>query len=62
MEGNVITLQEIFSFKQQRIDADGNVKGIFRFHGVRPKFIERFKVSGIHVPMDLFDPSKAWEV
>jgi pilus assembly protein CpaF len=62
MEGNVITLQEIFSFKQQRIDTDGNVKGIFRFHGVRPKFIERFKVSGINVPMDLFDPSRALEI
>jgi pilus assembly protein CpaF len=62
MEGNVITLQEIFSFKQQRIDSDGNVKGIFRFHGVRPKFIERFKVSGIKMPMDLFDPSKVLEV
>jgi pilus assembly protein CpaF len=62
MEGNVITLQEIFSFKQQRIDPDGNVKGIFRFNGVRPKFIERFKVSGINVPMDLFDPSKVFEV
>jgi len=62
MEGNVITLQEIFSFKQHRIDSDGNVRGIFRFHGVRPKFIERFKVSGINVPMDLFDPSKVLEV
>ena len=62
MEGNIITLQEIFSFKQQRIDPDGNVKGIFRFHGVRPKFIERFKVSGIQVPMDLFDPSQVLEV
>jgi pilus assembly protein CpaF len=62
MEGNVITLQEIFSFKQHRIDSDGNVRGIFRFHGVRPKFIERFSVSGINVPMDLFDPSKVLEV
>jgi len=62
MEGNVITLQEIFSFKQQRIDAEGNVRGIFRYHGVRPKFIERFKISGIEVPMDLFDPSKVAQV
>jgi pilus assembly protein CpaF len=58
MEGNVITLQEIFKFTQQRIDSHGNIKGIFRFHGVRPKFIERFKVSGINVSMDLFDPSR----
>jgi pilus assembly protein CpaF len=62
MEGNVITTQEIFKFKQQRIDSDGNIKGVFRFLGVRPKFIERFKVSGINVSMDLFDPSKAIEV
>jgi pilus assembly protein CpaF len=62
MEGNVITLQEIFSFEQHRIGSDGNVRGIFRFHGVRPKFIERFKVSGINVSMDLFDPSKVLEV
>jgi pilus assembly protein CpaF len=62
MEGDVITLQEIFSFKQERIDSQGNVKGIFRFHGVRPKFVERFKISGIDVPMELFDPNIAIEV
>jgi pilus assembly protein CpaF len=62
MEGNVITLQEIFSFKQQRIDAEGNVKGFFRFHGVRPKFIERFKVSGIKAQAEVFDPSKVVQV
>jgi pilus assembly protein CpaF len=62
MEGNVITLQEIFSFKQERIGAEGKVRGIFRFHGVRPKFIERFKMSGINVPMNIFDPSKVIEV
>jgi pilus assembly protein CpaF len=62
MEGNIITMQEVFSFKQQRIDAEGKVRGFFRFHGVRPKFIDRFKVSGIDVPMDLFDPSKVYEV
>jgi pilus assembly protein CpaF len=62
MEGNVITLQEIFSFKQERIDTEGKVRGIFRFHGVRPKFIERFKMGGINVPMNIFDPSKVIEV
>ncbi len=62
MEGNVITLQEIFSFKQHRIDTEGNVRGVFRFHGVRPKFVERFKISGIDVSTDLFDPSKAVEI
>jgi pilus assembly protein CpaF len=62
MEGNVITLQEIFSFKQQRIDAEGKVRGVFRFHGVRPKFIERFKISGIKAQAEIFDPSKVVQV
>ena len=42
MEGDIITMQEIFSFKQTRVDAQGNVKGFFKFQGVRPKFIEKF--------------------
>ena len=62
MEGNVITLQEIFSFQQKNLDKEGNVKGAFRFNGVRPKFIERFKISGLNIPMDRFDPSKVVEV
>jgi pilus assembly protein CpaF len=62
MEGNVITLQEVFSFQQTKIDPDGNVKGRFKFHGVRPKFIERFNMAGIQVSQDLFDPTKVIEV
>jgi pilus assembly protein CpaF len=62
MEGNVITLQEVFSFQQTRIDPEGNIKGRFKFHGVRPKFIEKFKIAGIPVSQDLFDPSKYIEV
>jgi len=62
MEGNVITMQEIFSFEKTRVDMDGRVKGRFVFHGVRPKFIERFTVAGIHVPPEVFDSSKAVEV
>jgi pilus assembly protein CpaF len=62
MEGNIITMQEIFSFQQTHIDPEGNVKGRFKFHGVRPKFIEKFKVAGIPVSQDLFDPAKYVEV
>jgi pilus assembly protein CpaF len=62
MEGNIITMQEIFSFHQTHIDPEGNVKGRFKFHGVRPKFIEKFKVAGIPVSQDLFDPEKYTEV
>jgi pilus assembly protein CpaF len=62
MEGNIITMQEIFSFQQTHVDPEGNVKGRFKFHGVRPKFIEKFKVAGIPVSQDLFDPAKYVEV
>jgi pilus assembly protein CpaF len=55
-------MQEVFSFQQTQIDPEGNVKGRFKFHGVRPKFIEKFKLSGVSVSQDLFDPSKFVEV
>ncbi|MCK9274783.1 MAG: CpaF family protein [Syntrophales bacterium] len=58
MEGNIVTTQEIFSFRQTSIDAAGRIHGRFVVHGVRPKFIERFKISGVSVPYDFFDPSK----
>jgi pilus assembly protein CpaF len=62
MEGNMITMQEIFAFKQKRIDSQGNVKGCFQFQGVRPKFIEKFRVAGIPVNADLLDPDRVFEV
>ncbi|MFO7646056.1 MAG: CpaF family protein [Desulfosarcina sp.] len=62
MEGNTITTQEIFTFQQKGIDQQGRVRGRFAFGGVRPKFIERFKMAGIQVSADLFDPATAIEV
>ena len=61
MEGSVITLQEIFCFQQSGIDSEGNVRGRFRFQGVRPKFIEKFMAHGIMVSSDLFDPTRVLE-
>ncbi len=55
MEGDTITLQEVFSFEKTSIDAEGKVKGRFLFHGIRPKFIDRFNVMGISIPPELFD-------
>ena len=62
MEGNTITTQNIFSFKQRGIGPDGKVRGRFAFEGVRPKFIDRFKMVGISVSPDLFDPANQVEV
>jgi pilus assembly protein CpaF len=62
MEGNVVTPQEIFSFKQSRIEKNGNVRGRFVFHGVRPHFLERFNAAGIQIPNALFDPFSSVEM
>ena len=62
MEGNVITMQEIFSFEQTQVDAQGKVRGRFKFHGVRPRFTERLKVAGIEVPSDMFDASNTVQI
>jgi pilus assembly protein CpaF len=62
MEGKIITLQEIFSFRQRTVDSSGRVKGQFVFQGVRPKFIEKFHMAGIRVSSELFDPTRPIEI
>jgi pilus assembly protein CpaF len=55
MEGEVITMQEIFMFEKTGITQDGKVVGRFRATGVRPKCCERLKASGVHLPADMFE-------
>ena len=62
MEGETITLQEIFLFQQTGLDEERKVHGEFRASGVRPKFVERFKALGIECDPDIFDPAKIYEV
>ncbi len=62
MEGDTITLQEIFAFEQTGLDPNGRVKGRFRAKGIRPKFVERFKALNIPIPYDLFDSAKVHEI
>jgi pilus assembly protein CpaF len=62
MEGNIMTLQEIFSFQRTSVDSEGKITGRFVFHGVRPSFVDRLKVCGISVSDDIFDPTKSIEV
>ncbi|HZM27741.1 MAG TPA: CpaF family protein [Gemmatimonadales bacterium] len=59
MEGEVITMQEIFTFERQGVDAEGRVIGMFRPTGIRPRFAERLKSWGITLPADLFSPLAA---
>jgi pilus assembly protein CpaF len=61
MEGDVITLQEIYGFRQTGVAADGKVQGYFAATGVRPRFIERLQVFGVHLPESMFDPAQRFE-
>jgi pilus assembly protein CpaF len=55
MEGDVITMQEIFVFEKAGINKDGKVVGRFRATGVRPKCSERLKAAGIVLPPEMFE-------
>jgi pilus assembly protein CpaF len=55
MEGDIITMQEIFLFEKMGVTQDGKVIGRFRATGVRPKCCERLRASGIHLPADMFE-------
>ncbi len=58
MEGEVITMQEIFRFVRLKTDADGKIHGEFRATGIRPKFMEQLATRGIELSADLFAPNK----
>jgi pilus assembly protein CpaF len=56
MEGDVITMQEIFRFRQTGVDAEGVVKGRFEATGIRPRFLDQVMAHGITLSADLFRP------
>jgi len=60
MEGDIITMQDIFVFEKMGVTKEGKVAGRFRATGVRPKVAERMKGYGILLPTDMFDG--VWEV
>jgi pilus assembly protein CpaF len=55
MEGDVITMQDIYVFEKLGITQDGKVIGRFRATGVRPKACERLKAAGVHLPPSMFE-------
>ena len=55
MEENVISMQEIFTFNKKGIGPDGKVIGAFQPTRIRPKFLDRLRVSGIILPPSLFE-------
>ena len=61
MEGNVITMQEIYRFSQTGIEADGTVRGHYKATGVRPKFMDRLTAYGLTTPEEAFNPALVYE-
>jgi pilus assembly protein CpaF len=54
MEGDVITMQEIYRFRRRGISPEGKVLGQFEATGVRPTFVERLHLAGVELPPHLF--------
>ena len=54
MEGNVITVQDLFVFERQGVDAKGKIIGRYKPTGIRPKFSEKLNAMGIHFDAETF--------
>ena len=61
MEGDVITMQEIFRYRQTGISSDGIVQGRFEATGIRPRFLEQVMAHGVTLSPDLFRPDRNFE-
>ena len=55
MEGETITMQEIFQYERSGVDSQGQVIGRFRPTGIRPRFAERLKACGLQLPRVFFE-------
>jgi pilus assembly protein CpaF len=55
MEGDMVTMQDIFSFVRRGVGPTGRVIGSFRPSGIRPKFMEKLRLSGQNLPAELFE-------
>jgi pilus assembly protein CpaF len=60
MEGQVVTLQDIFRFEQKGIDEHGHIQGALQSTGIRPSFSEGFSQAGIALPEGLFQTVAEW--
>jgi pilus assembly protein CpaF len=61
MEGDIITMSEIFRFVRTGMDEQGGVRGRFAATGIIPKFHDRLRTRGIGISLEAFDPDSAGE-
>jgi pilus assembly protein CpaF len=55
MEGEIISMHDVFAFKQTGVDEKHEAQGYFYASGIRPKCLERLEVSGTRVPVEMFE-------
>jgi pilus assembly protein CpaF len=58
MEGELVTLQDLFVFEKKGLTDQGKVRGCFRATGIRPKFYEKLASCGLHLPAGIFQSSQ----
>jgi pilus assembly protein CpaF len=58
MEGDVISMQEIFRFRRRTRTSAGTLEGDYEATGVRPKFMELLTARGINLPASMFAPGR----
>ena len=61
MEGDVVEMQEIFTYEKRSVDQHGKVIGHFRPTGIRPKIMRHINEYGMELSADMFDPNKVYE-
>lgn len=57
MEDDVVSMQDVFVFEKQGVSSDGRTLGAFTATGIRPKFADKLKASGITLPANFFEQS-----
>jgi pilus assembly protein CpaF len=55
MEGDIVSMHDLFIFKQTGVDDQGNTQGYFMATGNRPQLLEKLQVSGMRIPPELFE-------
>ncbi len=55
MEGEVVTMHEIFTLEREGIDPDGNVLAEIMATGIRPRFAEALHLAGVELPAEMFE-------
>jgi len=58
MENDIVTMQDVFLFEKQGLSAEGRTIGYFTATGIRPKFAEKLKASGVDLPADMFEQTR----